>query len=509
MLNSISITGYKGTDEEYALHPLTTIVGDMTAGKSTILEAIQLALTGKVEGVAETALADGISSEVLIHAEGEGITATFTVPWDGGPKMRKSSHDPQGFNPGTVLPVLALSKLANGGAALESAILTRFGQGALQVPASVMSALSPTWASIAPDWEEGDPLLASYAGTFLTQAKRATHTLGVKAGVLDRKAAGVVVSSTDMADLLNIERDLARYDKAVMKFGDNAVRAYLGVADKTRMRTFKTRKDNAKAAQAKFQSVLAMHESILKVAQAAKAAGHTEIECPLCSEGKMDVQKQLTFRKQKVVLLRVKVQTEQGNIAAASRGFQAVIDAAMPPVHEWQAKQATLQEAAVRQKMQTGWVQEAIDLRGEQRALQDAAKALKIALNANRVDAYAKASMKVDELSFPDFDLALRSDGPKWVVQTKAGAKWGSLSAAQKGAIMLAAPLVFGEEGEPSIILLDDEELKGFSAKGVHTLLGHFSDLLAQGVVDQVITTRHTDRAKQETPVAYHQIRVG
>lgn len=503
MFDRLSATGYKNLDVDTELPDLVAFVGDMTSGKSAYLEAIQLAATGAVHGVGERALADGIAGEVDIQLEGDGTLGTYHLPYDQGPKMRAIRHEHSGFDPESILPLTGLGGVANGGPSLESAIMARFGKGTLAVPESLQDFVEEHW----PKASKTPLLSATGVGDFLAYCKKESAALGREIGKLNRQAEGVQGGATEGADLIALNGKLAKYDKAIADYGKNWVRAYLTKEHKTKLRGFKNAQKKAEEAHTKALGVVAMHKSVLSVVQAAAKSGETEMDCPLCGDGLIDVKAELKRRKAALALAEVKVGAARAEIAKAKRGFDAVLVSAEPDVDAWQRRQRELTEAATRQEMQTEWVKEAIEATAKQRNFQDAGKALRVAQKSHRQKAFAAAALRIDELSFPDFTLAIKEEGPRWVVQTKNGPRWGSLSGAQRGSILLAAPLVFGDPEQPGVILLDDDDFKGFSAKGVHSLLAHFASLQKDGIVSKVIVTHHDDRVR-EIPKSYSIVKV-
>lgn len=99
-----------------------------------------------------------------------------------------------------------------------------------------------------------------------------------------------------------------------------------------------------------------------------------------------------------------------------------------------------------------------------------------------------------------------------YIKQTKATVGVQSLSGWQRGCLALAIPLAFRQSdpnnvGVPPVILLDDLELAGMSATEVYRLLEALRVEVINGNVRQVIVTRHDDRAS-EIPNSYHVVRL-
>ncbi len=83
MITQISFTNFKGSTGEYRLMPRTIITGENFAGKTTIVQAIQLAATGVLPGIGRTAPAifqasSGTMMQVAIKfSSGESIERTW------------------------------------------------------------------------------------------------------------------------------------------------------------------------------------------------------------------------------------------------------------------------------------------------------------------------------------------------------------------------------------------------------------------------------------------------
>ena len=498
MLTNLQVEGFKGLDAEYDLHPLTAIVADMTEGKTAILEAIQLAIRGSIEGVGEMTLADFFSGQVVIQATGRGVQGTYMVPWEGGPKMRRAEHASHGIG-SHALPVVSLSKLANGGPALESAILARFGQGELIVPESMLATVREEW----PKATDAPLLSVSGAGAYLSHCKRQSMSLGRQVSALEKKASSIEVSATDAAELVTLEAQLRRWESAVEKYGDKWMRAYIPKEAVAEMRQCKEAATAAKKETEKLQTQIGVHQSIKD--SVTLYAQQDMVECPLCRKGTINVAEEREKRARRIALDQAKLAQKRAEAAKNTRRIDEIKAQFRPDVDAMRRRKMALAETATRQDMQTQWVQEAMRLRTQQQDIQNTAQAIKIALDSNRKSAFSQASSRIDDLAVPGIKVSLLMKGPKWIVETRGGPRFGSLSGSQHMSVALAAPLVFGDDEGPRIVLLDDEELAGFSSAGVTVLLEHFASLVNQGVLTQVIATRHTDRA-QEIPSSYRII---
>lgn len=502
MFDSITITGYKGVAAEYDLPPLVAFVGDMTSGKSAVLESIMLATLGEIPGVKESDFVEAISGPLTVQVTGDYGTGTFHVPYDSTPRIRKAAHDPSGLvYPGRdILCTTALADLANGGTALEAAIMRKFGTGELVLPEEVAD-------TVAENWEDavggGIPVFAAAgAGAFLRWAKARIGALGREIKAAERNALAVAPVVSESAELRKVETALKRIEAAVEKYGDKWAKAFVTPAHIEKMKVAKAREMAHEKKAQSLTAALAVQEALLQAARAALDVGDETFPCPLCGAGDVDAKAAKAKHTKQVAILKTKVQTERAAYAKAKRDRLAVIADATPDREGLLEKYRQLSGAKQGQDRQADYQREAIALKKLQRDVQDAAQAVKIAFDASRQAALTKASMRIDDLSFPGFQLAINAKGPQWVVQTDAGPKWGSLSGGQKRSVMLAAPLVFANPEVPPVVLLDDDDFRGFSAKGVRQLLAKYATMQEEGTVAQVIITHHDDRVN-EIPKSY------
>lgn len=547
------ITNVKGPRTEYDLAPCTVIVGPNRAGKSTILDTIRLALTGKHPvgphpvNLAHLAPPDAKQLFAELHAR-DGSLA-WRMDFDTSGKARKSKGVAAQGAWSTVSSelrgqslVLDCGDLAGFGTErMRRAVMERFGDlDELPSPGALNQKQLDVWQAAVDACPNGTPSerLARMQQWFKSTAKAKGDDAKLKASTIEtlRGYTAEVGGADVLAQLesqLELAReheravdDIARRDTLRSQLDDiNTAIALLEQVDVTQVR---------ETLQQLAQRKTEVNARLTKARALADLFARADSGCPCCGNTGVDVHEMRTALATAVADTQAELQRlsneEQQQLGQlpdkqlaelhrqreeCQRNLERVEQVLPPdysgPSAEHLQKQVDMIRTAHDNKRRLDEESEAmhrlLDEQATAKLLQQHVTTL-LGQHLQRVQVAAENA--VNAYMPEPFATALNIDDSscEWLMVGADGRPHpsGAYSGSEGGSLAIARALAWGEGAPFKLVLLDDVDLGVFDAERLAEVFAKFKKAVESKQLDQVIMAWNRP---EEAPADWHIINVG
>jgi energy-coupling factor transporter ATP-binding protein EcfA2 len=486
----------KGQKRKINLRPLTLITGPQASGKTTLLDAYRLAATGVYpRGNRQADLAE-LGPDSYAIGRGPKGSGSWNPRTHSRPDFRISDSD-------------SLSRALKEAAKTRADLFDRFGS-AISAP-----------LILGPDEQtEYKKLGGEINAELATKCVSEVRSIGLRCGQIERE---ISAASSDFGlggaeRLPDLERERAQiqeYESAVRH--NNDIAAIIQQATEARIKIARYEKavEPLRAQVLKLQVDLADQNSKLKfgetVLEVLRPARDTNV-CPCCRSG-VDASKlwneilgKVEERRRSVTDAQILLREQDMSLQALERGAQEsrqlaglALEAKPVPtkptrtVSEVDAEMASIQHAELKRRNLAGLRAELETLRRRQTAIKGLGNQISQTMTSQiaRIKEIAEAEVNKFMSSGYQARLILTEKDCRWGVESNDGIRSPRVACeSQRTALSLALALAWGDR----VLLLDDQELAGYSAKGIRTLSDQLVEHVSRGALDQVLMTRHSDR---------------